>query len=180
MPKRTELTESQSHIVRMAYSDDYVLYGGSDDFDGVSPASLRSVLKRGWVAPVDPDDPDDELELTEAGRSALGIPAALKAPPKRFKTAVLRALDHFMGPESATRQPGAVFRPECLPGTVWVNDEQKADFSEALLLVDMDEADLNGFDQVDWSCAARLVSEMGFPCYVTNQRYIQAFWPEEE
>ena len=73
-----------------------------------------------------------------------------------------------------------MFEPEDLPGAVWVNDDQQADFSEALWLVDTGESDLIGFDDVDWACVARLVSELGFPCYTSSTRYIQAFWPEDE
>jgi len=33
---------------------------------------------------------------------------------------------------------------------------------------------------VPWACAATLVSELGFPCYVSRTRYVQAFWPDED
>ena len=48
------------------------------------------------------------------------------------------------------------------------------------MLVDIDEAAMAGFEDVDWSCAARLVSELGFPCYASRTRHIQAFWPDED
>jgi len=174
------ITEAQSQILKLAYSDQHILYGFADEFDGISPASLRAVLRKGWVRPVDPDDPEDELELTTAGREALGLPGVLKAPPKRMKTALVRALAHFLTPDANLKKPDAIFPPKELPAVVWVDDEQQADFSEALLLVDIDEAAMAGFEDVDWSCAARLVSELGFPCYASRTRHIQAFWPDED
>jgi len=180
MGTTAKITEAQSQALRLAYSDQHILYGYADEFDGVSPASLRAVVRKGWVGPLDPEDPEDELELTEAGRQVLGLPAVLKAPPKRMKTALVRALGHFLAPDANLRKPDAIFPPSEIPAVVWVNDEQRADFSEALLLVDVDEAGLSGFDEVDWSCAARLVSELGFPCYVDRTRHIQAFWPDED
>lgn len=180
MGSTTKMTEAQSHILRLAYSDQYTLYGYSDEFSGISPASLRAVLRKGWVAPVDPEDPEDELGLTESGCQALGLPGVLKAPPKRMKTALVRALGHFLAPDANLRKPEAIFPPAKIPAVVWVNDEQRADFSEALLLVDMDEAGLSGFDEVDWSCAARLVTQLGFPCAVSRTRHIQAFWPDDD
>lgn len=180
MGSTTKVTEAQSQILRLAYSDQHILYGFADEFDDISPASLRAVLRKGWVSPVDPDDPDDELELTGAGREALGLPAALKAPPKRMKTALVRALSHFLAADANLRKPDAIFPPKELPAVIWVDDEQQADFSEALLLVDMDEAAMTGFEDVDWACAARLVTELGFPCYASRTRHIQAFWPDED
>jgi hypothetical protein len=180
MGTTTKITEGQSQALMLAYSDQYILYGCADEFDGTSPASLRAVLRKGWVRPVDMDDPEDELEITEAGRVALGVPGVLKAPPKRMKTAMVRALGHFLTPAANLRSPDAIFPPAKLSGAVWANDEQRADFSEALLLVDMDAAGLTGFEELDWSCAARLVTELGFPCTVSCMRHIQAFWPDED
>lgn len=172
-------TSSQETALRMAYSCDHILSGYSDEFGGVARSTLRSIRQRRWVEPADPEEPEDELVLTKDGRKALGLAGALLRPPKRMRTALIRAVGHFLDEGAPLRDRSAIFPPRRLSSAVWVNDEQCADFGEALLLVDMDEADLSGFEEVDWCCVARLVSELGFPCHVTRTRYIQAFWPEE-
>ena len=172
-------TFAQDHALRLAYSDAYVLYDFSDELDGVSASTLRSIKRRGWVE-VDPNDPDgDTLCLTTGGRTALGLQGGLLRKPKRVRTALYKAIEHFLTEKSSVRHQGAVFRPKDLSAAVWVNDEQRADFGDALLLVHLDEADLLDFEALDWSCVARLVSELGFPCYTSKTRYIQAFWPDE-
>ena len=173
-------TEAQEAALRLAYSDDHLLYDEADEFDGVSPATLRSLHRHRWVVADPTDRSGDSLVLTSRGRRALGLEGSLLRKPKRMKTALLRAIEHFLTDRADVRSPGAMFEPEDLPGAVWVNDDQQADFSEALWLVDTGECDLIGFDDVDWACVARLVSELGFPCYTSSTRYIQAFWPEDE
>ena len=68
------------------------------------------------------------------------------------------------------------------PGHHGFHIHEKADFSDALLVVDMCQANLAdlGDDELPWACAATLVSELGFPCYVSRTRYVQAFWPDED
>ena len=180
MQPRHPPTDRQRHALMLAYSEHHVLYGYGDEFTGVSPNTTRSLLARGWVVPIDPDDIDDELVITRTGKRVLGLTGVFLRKPKRMKTAVVRAVGYFVYPEPKLR--AATFRPEKLNSTVWVNDEQKADFSDALLVVDMSQADLVGLadDELSWACAATLVSELGFPCYVSRTRYVQAFWPDED
>lgn len=175
-------TDRQHHALMLAYSADHVLYGEGDSWDGPSRATIRSLLRRGWVTPVDPEDLDDELVLTPAGRGALGLRGALLRKPKRMKTAVVRAVGHFVDVTPTLRS--AVVRPKQLSGAVWVDDERVADFTDALWVLDTIDADLvygdGDGDEITWACVGTLITELGFPCYVDKTRHVRAFWPVDD
>ena len=177
-PKR--LTESQRHALLFAYSSRHELFDFGDEFGGVSQSTLRSLVRKRLLEFEDPDDREGELLLTRKGRAALGLEGAVMRRPKRMATAVRRALAHLLDGDANIKKPEAVFLPKHIPATVWVNDEQCADFSDALMLVDVDEAGLDGFEDVEWSAVALMVTELGFPCYAERTRHLQAFWPDEE
>ena len=177
--KRQRLTQAQENALRLAYADDFILYGVPDP-DGVRRATLQSLKKQGWVRPDDPSDPEGTLVLSRRGRSVLGLRGTLMRKPKRFRTALVRAISHFVDDRVDLKSKDILFVPKDLPGAVWVDDERRADFSAARLLLDLEESDLDWVEDVDWSCVATLVTELGFPCFTSRTRYIQAFWPEEE
>jgi hypothetical protein len=180
MARTKRLTESQRHALLLAYSSRHELYDYGDDFNGVSQSTLRSLVRKGSLEFEDPDDPEGELLLTRQGRAALGLQGAIMRKPKRMSTAVRRALEHLLGGDANIKKPEAVFLPKHIPAALWVNDEQCADFSDALMLVDVDEAGLEGFEDVEWAAVAQMVTELGFPCYAEQTRHIQAFWPDDE
>ena len=96
-----------------------VAVAGARRLAGLAAEPDRLVAQRVDLGrPVDPDDPEDELELTTAGREALGLPGVLKAPPKRMKTALVRALAHFLTPDANLKKPDAIFPPKELPAVV--------------------------------------------------------------
>ena len=169
-------TEKQFEALMLAYSGDHILC--PDDLGGVHPRTVSALHKKGLLTPEDKHDLEGEYLLTPAGREELGLTPAVMRPPKRSRTAILRGVTHFLQSTGLLRQ--AAYRPEKLPYQVWVNDEQVADFTGALLVVDLGDAGLEGFEDEAWSCAAQLATELGFPCYVERLRGVAAFWPTEE
>ena len=107
----------------------------------------------------------------------MGNTSKILKKPKRIKTAIVRAISLFMSTPSAPSK--SIFPPRKLSFSVWINDEQQADYSSALMLVDINEADLNGWEDYHWSCVGALVRELGFNSYADVGRLLVAFWPDD-
>ena len=171
------LSDKEHKALMFAYSEDLTLVADTDPMFGSHPRTIRALAKKGFIEAYDEDDEESEYELTRAGRVALGLTAAAMKKPARVKTAVLRAIRIFIG---ETRELKAcVFPPKQLNAQVWVNDEQAADYIDAMMLVDLREADLGFVDEHCWTCVGQLVGELGFPCDVETNRQIASFWPQD-
>jgi hypothetical protein len=171
------LTEKARDALMIAYGDQISLY--PDEWGiGAHPNTIRSLVKKGLIAPDEDDDFWCEYDITDAGKIALGIVPALRRPPKRLKTAICRAIGVFLE-EPFTLRSG-IFTPDKIHAVVWVNDEQQADYSEALMVVDLTDADLYGFEDHWWACVGQLVRDMGFEVYADVGRQIVAFWSTED
>jgi hypothetical protein len=172
------LSEKARDALMYAYGDEYCLQPDEFGDSGVHPATIRALLRKGFVEPEDEDDFWCDYTITKAGKDALGITAALKRPPKRIKTAILRAVALFL--EDTPGLKSSVYPPSQLNAVIWYNDEQQADYSDALMVLDLDGADMRGFDDHWWTCVGQLVRDLGFEVYADVGRLIVAFWAEEQ
>ena len=171
------LSEKERNGLMLAYSDDNILYPDTDPMFGTHPKTVRSLLNKGLVTPYDEGEFDSEYDLTAKGRKALGLTGALMKKPARIKTAVVRAIIHFI--DDAPELKACVFPPKKLNAVVWLNDEDQADYDDALILVDLREDELGHVDEHCWPCVAKLVGELGFPCDVEANRKIVSFWSQD-
>ena len=171
------MSEKEKLALMRAYGDDYCLQPDESSEFGPHPRTIRSLVKKGLIEPEDEDYFYCEYDITSAGRVALGVTGSLMRKPKRLKTAIRRAIGHFMG--ETPNLGRCVFTPDKLSYVVWVNDEQQADYGDALMLVDIDAADLMGFEDFRWSCVGALVRDLGFECYADVDRLLVAFWPDD-
>ncbi len=170
------LSDKQRAALLMAYSDDYSLVADSDPMFGAHPQTIRALVKKGLLE-AESEDEDAEYELTSKGRKALGLTGSAMKKPGRLKTAVHRALVLFV--DDAPDLKACIFPPKKLNATVWLHDEAPLDYDDALMLVDLREADLGRVDEHIWSCVAKLLGELGWECYVEANRQIAAVWPVE-
>lgn len=170
------LSDKQRDALMKAYSDDYTLYADSDPMFGTHPKTIGALVSKGLIEPLDEDD-ETEYDITAAGRKALGLTGSAMKKPGRVRTAVHRAIVLFLGDTPDLK--ASIFPPKKLNAAVWVNDEQQADYSDAMMLVDLREADLGQVDEHVWSCVAKLLGELGWDCYVEANRKIVSFWPDD-
>ena len=168
------LSDKARTSLMYAYVEEYSLYPDEDRV-GAHPRTIRSLVKKGLIEPEDEEDFDCDYTITDAGREALGLTGSLMRPPKRLKTAIHRAIVHFLDDTGDLRKH--IYTPDKINAVVWVNDEQQADYSEALMVVDVIDADLRIYEDYEWECVGELVRELGFECYVDVGRQIAAFWP---
>ena len=161
-----------------AYSDEHTLYPERVPMFGVRPSLLRALLADGLVCPEEAGAFECEHRLTRRGRHALGLKGAVMRAPARERTAVLRAIRHFIADSAAL--PQSLLVPASLSAPLMHNDAVAHDFTDAMLLVDLRAARLGTPDALRWGCVARLVSELGHPCTVEVDRgaRIAAFWPD--
>lgn len=172
------LTDKQRKGLLTAYSDEHTLYPDTDPMFGTHPKTIRFLVSKGLIEAQDEGDVDSEYDLTKRGRRALGMTGRAMTKPARMKTAVVRATCLLVGVEPSELK-GSVIRPKQLGSAVWLNDEDEADYDDALMLVDLRSAGLGRVDELDWYCVAKLVGELGFPCSVEANRSVVSFWPED-
>lgn len=165
----------QRRALMLAYSDEHDLYVDSDPDFGVNPRTARSLLDRGLLH-VERDGDEETWSITGDGAKALGAWVPPSRRPKRLKTAIRKALAVFV--EDGESLSRAVLRPDELNHQVWVDDETVGDYSEALAVVDLAEYEIE-VDEVAWGCVGRMVSELGFPCYVEAGHGVAGVWPNE-
>ena len=171
------LSEAAIDALTVAYTDCYSLYPSDDSSMGAHPNTIRSLVKKGLIEAEDEDDFECEYFITAKGREALGLTGKALNKPKRLKTAVERAIVHFIGDTGLLKE--SIFPPKDLNAAVWVNDEQQADYTDALMLVDIHEAELGQVGHHVVSAIGGYVRELGFDIFVeSNHRFIE-FWPEE-
>ncbi|MBM4355623.1 MAG: hypothetical protein FJ109_17840 [Deltaproteobacteria bacterium] len=163
------LTNEQRRALLMAYSDDHLLTEGCRHEWGVAARTIRSLQERGFIV-AGQGRHGSEYDITEAGKDALGARWPGGKVPKRFRTALQKALEVLGVPldELEFKRPREVTQ-------AWSRGEEEYDFSDALLVV----VGAHMQDDVVWSAVARMLSEAGFFCYAEVDRYHVGFWPVE-
>jgi hypothetical protein len=180
MASSTRIGPAQRRALMLAYSDEHDLYVDTDPEFGVNPRTARALLDRGLLQ-VERDGDDDYAEetwsITRAGEKAVGAWIPPSRRPKRLKTAIRKALTTFIHEGASLSR--AVLRPDELGRQVWAGDETVAHYSDARAVVDLEEYEYE-VDDVAWGCVGRMVSDLGFPCYVEEGQGVAGIWPNEE
>jgi hypothetical protein len=180
MTRNVRIGPAQRRALMLAYSDGHNMYVDSDPEFGVNPRTARSLLERGLLqVERDGDDEyaDETWSITRDGEKALGAWVPASRRPKRLKTATRRALATFADEGESLRR--AILRPDELGRQVWTSDERLADYGEAMAVIDLEEYEFE-MDDVAWGCVGRMVSELGFPCYVEAGHGVAGIWADGE
>ena len=172
------LSEAAIDALTIAYGETLSLFPDGDSGQGYHPRTIQALVKKGLLEPEDEDDFECEYFITAKGKQALGITKSALKKPKRLKTAVQRAIAHWIGDTGLLTEN--IYPPSDLSAAVWINDEQQADYSEALMLVDIHGAELGQVDDFLIGAIEQMVREIGFSVAVeTCWRFIE-FWPGED
>lgn len=171
------LSEAAIDALTIAYGDTISLFPDAYGGSGNHPRTIRTLVNKGLLEPEDEDDFECEYFITQKGRKALGLSGAAMKKPKRLKTAVHRAIVHWIGDTGLLTEN--IYPPSGLSAAVWVNDEQQADYSDALMLVDIHDAELGRVDDFIVSAIEKMVRELGFDVAVETSRLFIEFWPGE-
>ena len=181
MPRSHRLGAAQRRALMLAYSDEHALYVDSDPEFGVNPRTARSLVERGLLSVErsgDDEYAEESWSITRAGEKALGAWVPPSRHPKRLKTAIRKALEAFVEDGASLR--AAVLRPRELGRQVWTADEQLADYGEALAVIDLADYEFEfAVDDVAWGCVGRMVSKLGFPCYLEAGYGVVGVWSGE-
>ena len=171
------LSEAAIDALTIAYGDTISLFPDAYGERGNHPRTIQALVKKGLLEPEDEDDLECEYFITAKGKEALGITPAAMKKPKRLKTAVCRAIVHWIGDTGLLTEN--IYPPSQLSAAVWINDEQQADYSEALMLVDIHGAELGQVDDFVAAAIERMVRGLGFCIAVEASRRFIEFWPDE-
>ena len=172
------LSEAAIDALTIAYGETISLFPDRESGQGYHPRTIRALVKKGLLEPEDEDDFACEYFITAKGKEALGITSAAMKKPKRLKTAVCRAVAHWVGDTGLLNEN--TYPPSQLSAAVWINDEQQADFSDALMLVDIHGAELGEVDDFILAAIERMVRDLGFCIAVEASRRFIEFWPDED
>ena len=171
------LSEAAIDALTIAYTNTYSLFPDAYGERGTHPRTIKTLVKKGLLEPEDEDDFECEYFITKQGRQALGLSGSAMSKPKRLKTAVRRAIVHWIGDTGLLGEN--IYPPSQLSAAVWVNDEQQADYSDALILVDVHGAELGQVEDFIVGAIERMVCELGFDVAVESSRRFIEFWPGE-
>jgi hypothetical protein len=172
------LSEAAINALTTAYGETISLFPDAFGEQGNHPRTIRALVKKGLLEPEDEDDFECEYFITKKGRQALGLSGSAMTKPKRLKTAVRRAIVHWIGDTGLLSEN--IYPPSQLSAVVWVNDEQQADYSDALMLVDTHGAELGQVDDFVVGAIERMVRDLGFDVAVETSRLFIEFWPGED
>ncbi len=165
---------NQREALITAYTDCTYLIPADPDEEGVEPKTIRSLVKNGLIEADDKGDFWGSYSLTKYGRDMLGLNQSVMRKPKGLKTALKRAITLFMEPHA--QLGNAIFPPAKINSTKWADDEWEADYSDALMVIDIDLLGMTDFDEKYWGAVARLVRELGFDIDIDCDGLIGAVW----
>ena len=162
-----KLTPTQRRALLTAYCADYGL-----SEDSFAKRTIRAILDAGLVTTKGYD-----LVITDKGRHALGVHVPPSKRPKRMFTAIRHAVATV-----CPRQDIEVLRRRqaSLPS---FTDDGQLDWTGVVAVADVSDtyhAALGDDEDVRWSAAATMVTEMGFPCYCDISFGHAVFWTEDE
>ena len=172
------LSEAAIDALTIAYGETISLFPDAFGERGNHPRTIRALVKKGLLEPEDEDDFECEYFITKQGRQTLGLSGSAMTKPKRLKTAVRRAIVHWIGDTGLLAEN--IYPPSQLSAAVWVNDEQQADYTDALMLVDVHGAELGQVDDFVVGAIERMVRDLGFDVAVETSRLFIEFWPGED
>lgn len=96
--------------------------------------------------------------------------------PKKLLDAIATCSRAFLGSDASDVSSKA-------HRAFFTSHEVQRDFEGALAVIDLSDDDGYGDDEDSellWSCVARAVSELGFPCTSEHSGDVVAFWPAED
>jgi hypothetical protein len=178
-------SDVQRRVLLMSYAPDYLLCVRHDPMDtGVSPRTLRALVRRGLLQP-ESDGEWDEAQPTALGLRALGLVHSL---PSDLRAALTQAIGELV---PGGVQPEHVALGDQVPAVCveedWANDTTTwTDSSCALASVEVGMGggwsdDPLGFeDMVYWSAVARRLSDAGWPVHATRYHHLVYLEPHDD